>query len=152
MMCNTPYWPFFDSLFLALFLSVCLSYPSLFSFHFHLDLTGTSSSMWSSPRQLYTGIPLTEESCPFAENTTFTKWAPKWPMKLSTWKTVTKVVPPARSLVLQGVVVVGVRLRPGWLPQAFVASRVEIKGWGQLEERSQHRYHSAGRQTTRVHD
>ena len=27
---------FFDSLFLALFLSVCLSYPLLFSFHFYL--------------------------------------------------------------------------------------------------------------------
>ena len=57
MMCDTPHWlkclherttsstwsstlcgcPFFDSLFLALFLSVCLSYPLLFSFHFYLD-------------------------------------------------------------------------------------------------------------------
>ena len=34
MLCGCP---FIDSLFLALFLSVCLSYPLLFSFHFYLD-------------------------------------------------------------------------------------------------------------------
>ena len=53
---------FFDSLFLALFLSVCFSWT----------LTWASSSVWSTSGQLTTGTTPTEESGPLAENTPLT--------------------------------------------------------------------------------
>ena len=48
------------------------------------------------------------------------KWALKWPMRLSIWKTTTKVVPPARCLV-------PLDHASRMVAYTFVASRVELK-------------------------
>ena len=67
---------FFDSLFLALFFSVsptpCSSLPTS-----TCTLSWTSSSMWTTPRQLTIGTPPTEESGPLAEFTPLTGYEPK---------------------------------------------------------------------------
>ena len=59
------------SLFLALFLSVCLSYPLLFSVHFYLD-PDLTLFLHVVSGQLTTGTPPTEESGPLAEFTPLT--------------------------------------------------------------------------------
>ena len=66
-------------LFFALFLSVCLSYPLLFSFHFYLDPDLNLFLHVVVAKAIIPAPPPNEESGPLAENTPLTGYAPKLP-------------------------------------------------------------------------
>ena len=70
-------WSSVLSVFLALFLSVCLSFTSASLPTSTCTLSWTSSSMWTAPRQLTTAPSPDEEFCLLAESTPPTGYEPK---------------------------------------------------------------------------